>query len=492
MNSSVHFCLIIMMLSSTANASTNVLPGNHIKAAIQHAIHITNKSVVDSRAISRAIFLGDDERLRHALHKAYSGQLVKISIIGGSISFGLGAGRLGDRALIYADRLRAWAKEAWPASNVMVVNGAFPAVTSSYMSSCSKLHTPIDSDIIIVELASNDAPSYLSWGDPNALRDRKGFERLVRSLLSRENHPAVVLLNTFQHPNNLPEAKRDRLYFENAEAYYFDLATYYGLTLLSLKAAAFPSILNSVNGFWINTSQYAVPEVDRKNYLFWDNQHLSSLNGHRLLADLVIALFHRISRKLAVVPWQGGAEDAAAAGESPLPPPIFPGNFEKKNEVCIVGENLLKAVVAKKGFEWINDQVDPAKPAKLGWTAYEPGAEISLVVNSGLNQSSSTLSIGYLVSYEKMGTFSVSCSSCECDRTVIDGHEQSRKVSQMSVAHIKISSHSNCTVHIQTLSQTKSGENKVKINALMLGDEPFRDVSLLFEQPWGVSKGKIY
>ena len=118
----------LFVLSSHAS-----LPSNQIKAAIQHALHVRNESAIGSRALSRAIYLGDDSRLRNALHKAYSGQPMKISIIGGSISFGLGAGRLGDQALIYADRLREWAKEAWPASNVTVFNGAlsFPAVSTA-------------------------------------------------------------------------------------------------------------------------------------------------------------------------------------------------------------------------------------------------------------------------------------------------------------------------------------------------------------------------
>ena len=137
------------------------------------------------------------------------------------------------------------------------------------MASCSTIHAPADSDIIIVELASNDPPSYLDWKDQNSLKEKKGFERLIRSLLSRQNRPALLLLNTFQHPNNLPKEKRDNLYFENAEAYYFDLATYYGLSLLSMKGAAFPSIISSRTGFWMNTSQYAVPIHEREHYFFW-------------------------------------------------------------------------------------------------------------------------------------------------------------------------------------------------------------------------------
>ena len=329
---------------------------------------------------------------------------------------------------------------------------------------------------------------------PGAMKNRKGSERLMRSLLSRPNRPAVVLLNTFQHPNNLPQRRRGNLYFENAEAFYFDLATYYGLTLVSLKAAAFPSIHNYVDGFWLNSSQYAVPKDERKHYFFWDNQHVGSLNGHRLLADLVIAVFHRVAKKLLVVPRQeeqgheGQGQERATAFR--LPPPIFPLNFELAKEMCIVGERLLGAVLSKMGFEWINDQPDPAKPAKLGWTSYDPGSEISFKIDWYLNQSSFTLSIGYLVSYENMGTFIVSCLSCECEKQTFDGHDSSRRVSQMSVANLRVSArHPECKINILVSSESRSGKHKVKIAALMLqsGDEGSLDPSLATEQPWGVN-----
>ena len=200
------------------------------------------------------------------------------------------------------------------------------------------------------------------------------------------------------------------------------------------------------------------------------------------MADLVIALLHRVSRKLMIVPWHQGSEEGV---DTDLPPPIFPGNFEKRNEVCIVGENLLKAVVKKKGFEWVNDQLDPQKPSKFGWTAYEPLAEISLKIDSDSSVSSSTLSIGYLTSYEQMGTFSLSCLSCECGDTKIDCHYPSRHVSLTSVSRVTISSHPECMVRIQILNETSSGKHKVKINAIILGTE-LQDPNLFSEQPWEI------
>eukprot|EP00955_Chlamydomonas_euryale_P000379 4246-Chlamydomonas_euryale.AAC.1 len=102
------------------------------------------------------------------------------------------------------------------------------------------------------------------------------FERLVRKLLRLPHHPAVVLLDTIQllnvrwavrmrdtAPARLaPQAPRTAsashapvdqvdLYLRNCEAELFEVATYYGLPLLSFKAAAFGRVQNGEAGFWV-------------------------------------------------------------------------------------------------------------------------------------------------------------------------------------------------------------------------------------------------
>jgi hypothetical protein len=479
---------------------------------ILHARHVTKPSLVGSKAMSRALYLGDDYRLRHALHKAYSGLPMKISIIGGSISFGLGAGRyryssclfpliislgaghLGDQHPTYFKRLQVWAKDAWPGSNVSVVNGAFPAVSSTYMSSCVSLHVPSDSDIVLVELAANDSPSYDGWVGGSGSEVKTAFERLIRKILNRPNRPAVILLNAFQHPNNMADQwRKDHLYFQNAESFYFDMATYYGLSLASLKSAVFPSILRSEPGFWLNGSQYSYMFVDGVitlapenakykeglNYLFWDNMHLSGHTGHRVLADLVIEIILKASRRLLFN--RSSTKEDEAISDIHLPPPVFKGNYEAGRESCVVGQHLLEAATSKKGFEWVNDQSNPKKPAKWGWTAYEAGSEVNIKLSTvpgpatgeqDLDVTSSlvSVSIGYLSSYEQMGKFRVSCLNCSCSNYTFSGHDQSRHVSQMTIGQMRVSAHPACTLHIQALSDTASGKHKVKILALVISE----------------------
>ena len=190
------------------------------------------------------------------------------------------------------------------------------------------------------------------------------------------------------------------------------------------------------------------------------------------MADLVIAALLRASRKLLAVPWrENGPEKEALM--APLPPPIFPRNTAAEHETCIVGDNLLKALISKKGFDWINDRKESLLPPKMGWTAYDPEAEITLKLPLNKNETS-TLSIGYLTSYEQMGSFKITCSSgCSCEPKICEGHEASRKVSQVSVATVSISSTpggQDCNINILSLSQTKGGKHKVKITALILGN----------------------
>ena len=199
--------------------------------------------------------------------------------------------------------------------------------------------------------------------------------------------------------------------------------------------------------------------------------HLSSYTGHRVLADLVITVLLKASRKLVNLEQGGGYDEMTT-----LPPPVFKDNFQAERESCILGPQLKNAEVSRNGFEWINDQKDPTKPPKWGWTAYEPNSEIALKISTldALNSSNSlvSLSIGYLRSYEQMGNFKVSCPSlsCSCSSQIFTGHDSTRKVSQMAIGSMRVSTDANCIVKIQSLNETMSGKHKVKIKALVIGE----------------------
>lgn len=55
-------------------------------------------------------------------------------------------------------------------------------------------HIPLESDLVFIEYAINDAST---WQHPMDHASRRSFERLLRKLLTYPNRPAIVLLNGF-------------------------------------------------------------------------------------------------------------------------------------------------------------------------------------------------------------------------------------------------------------------------------------------------------
>ncbi|GFR51316.1 hypothetical protein Agub_g13681 [Astrephomene gubernaculifera] len=115
-------------------------------------------------------------------------------------------------------------------------NGAVPGTQSGYMSSCMHHHLPPEVDVVLVEYAVNDspAPSAMFW-DPS----RRAFERLLRKLQRLPSQPAVLLVNMFAY------TAAHGKYWHSAERDFNELATYYGLPSVSLRAAVLPSALSS-------------------------------------------------------------------------------------------------------------------------------------------------------------------------------------------------------------------------------------------------------
>ena len=63
-----------------------------------------------------------------------------------------------------------------------------------------------------------------------------------------------------------------------------------------------------------------------------------------------------------------------------------------------------------------------------------------------------------------------SCTfGCKCGDKDIDAHHTDH-VSQTYLSSLRVSQHPNCTVTITISNRTSSGENKFKLNAIMVSD----------------------
>ncbi|KAG2446602.1 hypothetical protein HYH02_008587 [Chlamydomonas schloesseri] len=150
-----------------------------------------------------------------------------------------GSSNIGDAASGGADSAAAAAAGAAAAGRVPYrryrhhyMSGAVPGTQSGYMSSCLQHHLPRDADLVLLDYAVNDPPQPShAFDDPH----RRAFERLLRKALSWPSRPAVVLVNMFA-----AGAARGRYYY-NAERDFSELASYYGVPAVSLKAALVPA-----------------------------------------------------------------------------------------------------------------------------------------------------------------------------------------------------------------------------------------------------------
>jgi hypothetical protein len=488
------------------HASSSGLSLGHHSAVHGHqltdAIHkatlaaTTGYQTIGARNIRKGLFYGDEERLKVAMHRLLKGDLIKISAVGGSITQGQGLGD-GDYYGVerYTERIAKWAKES--GLKVNVTNGGFAACSSSYFASCVNMHVPMDADLVIVELAANDP-----WAYANDLLSKKAFERLIRKLMDRPAKPAIILVNAYQHTSQFGKREQEEgLYLRNSEAYFFEVASYYSLSLASTKAAVWHLSQASVPGFLINSTWYhqiwdvknamvlenPPSHTDLQKYLFWDSLHFTSVNGHRAMSELIIGLLVHASRQLLVA-HDHTAEDQT--GIEALPPPIFKGNEAPRSETCLVGEALKASSVNAKGFNWVNE-ARPDQLPKWGFTGFKSGSELKIKIATDVlvdlstpaNESQPlpnvTLSVGYLSSYDPiMADFEVYCESgCLCERRVFEGLDKSRKVSQMAMRQIEVSPSPDCIIGIKIKGALESSRLpeckvgcKVKIGAMVLED----------------------
>jgi hypothetical protein len=469
--------------SPTASSSSHKHYEHPLALKIKSAIRAADDlRTLPLRDLKRSCFLGDQERLKMVLLKIYEGKHVKISALGGSVTQGQGledGGELGVSR--YTERLQQFFHKAG-LHNVNVTNGGFAACSSSYFSSCLNIHLPTDADLVIVELAINDLPSYRD--DPAG---KSAFEKLIRRILERDNKPAVILANAFQHEENHPDPnEKTSLYLHNAEAFFFDVSSYYGIQMASTKAATWRLSQQGVPGFWVNSTWFH-ETFDIKNqkrfdnppnvktlskYLFFDPHHFTSINGHRTISELVIEILIHTSAQLLNQP-----EIDERVVSDPLPPPIFTNNYAPRSETCLIGSSLkVAALPDMTGFNWTNEQRDPKKAPKLGYTGFGGGSELRFNVstNISLAQQPVSITLGYLTSYDPvMAELEVTCQSgCTCEGSVFNGLDSSRQVSQLTMKRFTVSQSEHCILSIKIIGAPASPDCKerckVKIGALVV------------------------
>ncbi|KAF8064958.1 Cap64 protein [Lyophyllum atratum] len=204
------------------------------------------------------LYLGSGERIQRVLNRALAGQPVTISILGGSVSACHGAGDDPVSPTCYPSLFFNWWNTVFPHPATELTNGAMRRTNSGYFGFCSAHHIPDVTDLVIIELDTEDTP------DPDMMEN---FETLIRSLLIRPDHPALLLLGHFS-----PQIHQTHG-FAGPDHWHDVVAQFYDVPHISTKAVLFPRYMRDPKSI----DKYYVDPV------------LASPKGHALIADVLVA-----------------------------------------------------------------------------------------------------------------------------------------------------------------------------------------------------------
>ncbi|MCR5638471.1 MAG: hypothetical protein K6F97_06485 [Lachnospiraceae bacterium] len=236
-----------------------------------------DSSVTDSEMVKRSLVsIGNTARLQRVFDKINNGEKITVSYLGGSITQGMNATK---SELCYAGVSSAWLDEVFAknnsASGVNYVNAGIPGTpstlgllrsTKQLLFEDTKSGESLEPDIVFIEFAVNDGT------DPQS---KAMYESLVRKTLSREKHPAVILIFTVLENGY------------SAQDHMKEIGEHYDVGMISVKDAITPEIEAGRMNF---SGDYASDEAHPNNV------------GHALIADFIKYYFDNASERIGEKP----------------------------------------------------------------------------------------------------------------------------------------------------------------------------------------------
>ncbi|KAF9556092.1 Cap64 protein [Agrocybe pediades] len=332
------------------------------------------------------LHLGSGARIQRVLNQALAGQPVTISVLGGSISACHGAGDDPISPKGYPSKFFQWWNTVFPHPASELTNGAMRRTNAGYFGFCNSHHLPDVTDLVIIELDTEDPPGQEMM---------ENFEILVRSILIRPDQPAVLLLGHFS-----PQVHQTHG-FAGPDHWHNIVAQFYDIPHISIKSVIFPEYMRDPNSI----NKYYVDPV------------LASVAGHDLITDVLVAYMQsQICTAWSIA--HGQAFDSVPlhhAGESGESHALFGGVGQRKgvpepdekkaaaadaNRIKADNAALLKELTAHQAllnvppgrintrpnsgrpYEEVapfcvsaNDLINPLPPSLFygsGWSAYHP------------------------------------------------------------------------------------------------------------------------
>lgn len=204
---------------------------------------------------------GTNGRLEQVLDKINRGEEITVFTIGGSITEGAGAKNF---TYSYTDQFVNRLLNAYPDSNMHYYNSGLGGTPSTL--GLMRYERDVDAvmegdpDLVIIEFAVND------YQEPTNAR---AYESMVRTILEKENTPAVILLfSVFESKWNMQEQ-------------YISIGNHYGLPMVSIRDAI--------------ATAYTSNHLTDKEF-FADIYHPTDY-GHAIMADCLMELCTRVGAK---------------------------------------------------------------------------------------------------------------------------------------------------------------------------------------------------
>ena len=148
---------------------------------------------------------------------------------------------------------------------------------SGYYAFCSSHHLPDSSDLIIIELDSEDNPTLESG--QNILDN---YEVLLRSLLLRPDRPAILLLGHFS-----PQMYEENGYM-GSDHWHNVVAQFYDVPYVSIKSVLWNQITGRATGGSYEGKEPPAKGMDGVTKKYFVDPVLPNQVGHALLADILI------------------------------------------------------------------------------------------------------------------------------------------------------------------------------------------------------------
>ncbi|KAJ3501251.1 hypothetical protein NLJ89_g9424 [Agrocybe chaxingu] len=253
-------------------------------------------------ALSKSrLHLGSGGRVQRVLNRALAGQPVTISVLGGSISACHGAGDDPISPKCYPSKFFQWWNSVFPHPASELTNGAMRRTNSGYFGFCHSHHLPDVTDLVIIELDTEDPPGQEMM---------ENFEILIRSILLRPDQPAVVILGHFS-----PQVHHAHG-FAGPDHWHSIVAQFYDVPHISIKSALFPDYMRDTK------------LIDK----YYTDPILANPLGHDVISEILVAYMQsQICTAWSVA--HGAAFDSVPVhtpGESGDTPGLFGGVGQRK------------------------------------------------------------------------------------------------------------------------------------------------------------------